>query len=386
MKVFSVHERPIFVYKDVVRHPFPNVVTKYFDLADEILYGCSNFVELPKEKAAKLNELHDPNIQFLPLGRIQTIKSLFKSLFNNPVLTKGVEEADIIVARLPSFTGLKAIHIAKRLGKPYMAEVIGCAWDAYWNYGIKGKLLAPIIFYLTKRAVKNASHTVYVTDKFLQNRYPCKGKSIGASNVCISETPDEVLKNRLNKIESNDSKVITLATAAGIDNPVKGHRYVIEALRFLNTGAVKYHYYLLGGGSDTYLKSIAQKNGVTEYVHFVGQLSQENVIEFLRDKIDIYVQPSKQEGLPRALIEAMSQGCPAIGSKVAGIPELLDSNCIFKKGSVKEIVNLLRNFKKEDLQEQAKRNFEIAKNYHFNVISNRRREFFKTFKKDYKLI
>ena len=47
------------------------------------------------------------------------------------------------------------------------------------------------------------------------------------------------------------------------------------------------------------------------------------IFEFL-DSLDLYLQFSRGgEGLPRALVEGMSRGCPAIGSTVGGIPELL---------------------------------------------------------------
>ena len=50
------------------------------------------------------------------------------------------------------------------------------------------------------------------------------------------------------------------------------------------------------------------------------------------DDIDIYVQPSFQEGLPRALVEAMSGGRPAFASTTGGIPELLPADCLHCPG------------------------------------------------------
>ena len=44
------------------------------------------------------------------------------------------------------------------------------------------------------------------------------------------------------------------------------------------------------------------------------------------DNIDVFIMPSLQEGLPRSMVEAMSRGCNVIGSRVGGIPELLDDN------------------------------------------------------------
>ena len=39
--------------------------------------------------------------------------------------------------------------------------------------------------------------------------------------------------------------------------------------------------------------------------------------------VDIYVQPSKYEGAPMALMEALWLGKPAIGTRVSGIPEMI---------------------------------------------------------------
>lgn len=388
MIVFSVHERPLYTHNGNIYHPYLNVITKYFGLGDTIIYGCSNFIDIPQEKAEKLEKVKNANIKFIQLYRINSLKSLIQGIkYNNPILKTAIKNSDIIVARLPSFSGLQAIHWARKYKKPYMVELIGCAWDGYWNYGIKGKLLAPWIFLLTKRAVLNATHSVYVTDHFLQHRYPCKGKSIGASNVSINSVDPKILGERISRIESGQNNITKIATAAGIDNPVKGQQYVIKAISYLNSkeNPHKYHYYLIGGGSSKFLKNVAKRYGVEQYIHFVGQISQKNVISFLSN-IDIYIQPSKQEGLPRALIEAMSQGCPSIGSNIAGIPELLDKSCLFKKGKVNEIISLLKQFEnKEIMKKQAIRNFETAKKYQLTEISKKRNSFFDEFKQDYNI-
>jgi glycosyltransferase involved in cell wall biosynthesis len=133
-----------------------------------------------------------------------------------------------------------------------------------------------------------------------------------------------------------------------------------------------------GGGDKTYLQSIAEKYSVADKVIFEGSIPHERIFDYL-DDIDIYVQPSKTEGLPRALIEAMSRGCPCIGSNAGGIPELLDNAYIFRSGNVKELVTILANFDVEKMVKQAKRNFEFSKGYAKEVIETRRNEFFKQF-------
>src|SRR5690606_15570335 len=116
---------------------------------------------------------------------------------------------------------------------------------------------------------------------------------------------------------------IIIGTTAAIDVKHKGQQYVIEALGELKkNGYTKFEYHLVGGGDPAYLKSIAKRHNIEENIHFLGTLPHNKVFEWL-DNIDIYVQPSRQEGLPRALIEAMSRGLPAFGANTAGIPELL---------------------------------------------------------------
>ena len=95
------------------------------------------------------------------------------------------------------------------------------------------------------------------------------------------------------------------------------------------------------------------------------------------DGVDIYLQPSLVEGLPRALIEAMSRGCPAVGSSVGGIPELLDRSMVFSHTNVEkfqEIILTLLNDKSLMLTE-AKENFINAKKYESGSLDAKRKEF-----------
>ena len=158
----------------------------------------------------------------------------------------------------------------------------------------------------------------------------------------------------------------------------KGQEYVIQAIAELKKQGYDFEYRLVGGGDKSRLQSIADKFGVQDKVIFEGSMPHERVFDYL-DNIDVYIQPSKTEGLPRALIEAMSRGCPCIGSNAGGIPELLDTNFIFNSGSVKELATMLANFDIEKMFDQAKRNFECSKGYAKEVIETRRYKFLKEF-------
>mgnify|MGYP001477453972 FL=1 len=175
---------------------------------------------------------------------------------------------------------------------------------------------------------------------------------------------------------------IIIGTTAAVNVRYKGQQYVIQALgKLKKKGITNYEYQLVGAGDQSYLKSIAQKYDVVDQVKFLGPKRHDEVFKWL-DSIDIYVQPSRQEGLPRALIEAMSRGLPAFGAKTAGIPELLQEEFLFSntRKNIDEICNILINFDKEKMIKQANFNFKVAKRYDRLTIEKRRQEFFKYFK------
>lgn len=282
---------------------------------------------------------------------------------------------------MPSILGMIAIYYAKKLNKPYLIEMVGCPLGSLWNHSWKGKLVAPIMWFLTKYFVKKAEYVTYVTSEFLQKRYPTVGKTLSCSDVALQSLDDSILENRLRKIENMDlNKTIILATIGAVNVRYKGQETVIKAISKLKSLGYKFEYYLVGGGDNSYLRSISRKYNVTDEVKFLGFLTHDKVFKFL-DDVDIYIQPSKTEGLPRALIEAMSRACPAIGNNVGGIPELINPKFLIKNGKVSSLCELLEKMigKRELLINEAIRSFNKAKEFDINYLNNKRNLFYKEF-------
>lgn len=326
------------------------------------------------------------------VGRVideETVNSNY-SLILNPnvkIVTKSeleseIKAADRVVVRLPSINGYKAVWLAQKYKKPLMLEVVGCTLDAYWNYGIKGKTLALPAYLLMRLCVRNAHYVVYVTSKFLQKRYPCKGKSMAISDVAIQPITESVLEKRLEKI-GNNSDVTVMGTAGAIDVEYKGQEFVIRAIPEImkRTGKIV-RYELAGSGNPDRLKKIAEECGVSENVVFKGVINHEMMNDWL-DSLDIYLQPSMLEGLSRAIVEAMSRGLPCAASKCGGNPELIEDAYLFRKNSKQKlpmficdsVVNI-----EENIADVAKRNFNFANTqYSSDVLNLRRDEFYNEF-------
>lgn len=297
-------------------------------------------------------------------------------------LKRIVREQDLVIGRFDSIVACRAASCAKQEGKPFYAELMADAWDGYWNHGIIGKILAPYMFIETRRAVRKANYALYVTNAHLQKRYPCKCSSISASNVNIDEPCNDILNKRIEHIRNRDYKELRLLTLGGVDVYAKGQQFVIKAIPLLNKHGIRVKYYLAGTGDQTTLKKLTKSLNVEDQVCFLGGLSHDMVLETL-DYIDIYIQPSLQEGLPRSVIEAMSRGCPCLGSRTAGTPELIQPEYIFKRKSPVAITNaIISIFNTEIMLEQASRNFNEARKYSNNILEEKRNTYFNMIKDD----
>lgn len=78
---------------------------------------------------------------------------------------------------------------------------------------------------------------------------------------------------------------------------------------------------LLGDGERMEeMKALAAELGIGEHVHFLG--AQSNVYPYLHEA-DIFLLPSKYEGMPMTIIEAMGTGLPVVATAVGGVPDMI---------------------------------------------------------------
>lgn len=312
----------------------------------------------------------------------------FKSALKNRFLVKRkmaleIAAHDYLIIRLPSEFGLLAVSLAVRQGKPFIIELAGCAKDALWFYGsLKAKIYSFVSFFRTRLAVKKASHVIYVSAEYLQSRYPAAScaVSVNISNVTISKFYDSILCVREAKIRASKA-VVTLGVIGSLKTKYKGVHTAIKALSLLRIrGEQLYNLRVLGAGDTSYYRLLAVKLQVSDLVFFDGVIAPGDPVLNWIDKLDIYLQPSFTEGVPRALIEAMSRACPAIGSSAGGIPELLENDFIFSPGDAAALASIISNFKEDIAISQARRNFSISKLYDYHVLEKRRNSFFEDFK------
>ena len=115
-----------------------------------------------------------------------------------------------------------------------------------------------------------------------------------------------------------------LVSVGGFDHPVKGHDVLIEALARLPDplrGAARLT--IVGEGRlGPALEAQARRCGV--HLQLPGAVGGPAAVRPFFDQADLFVLASRSEGQPRALIEAMAAGLPAVATAVGGTAELLD--------------------------------------------------------------
>jgi L-malate glycosyltransferase len=105
---------------------------------------------------------------------------------------------------------------------------------------------------------------------------------------------------------------------------VKGHRYLIDAVRILRESGVDVSVDILGDGElRPTLEDQAHCLGMHGAVRFHGYLRRPVVAQMMRDA-DVFVLPSLWENMPCVLLEAMASGLPSVATRVGGVPEIIN--------------------------------------------------------------
>ena len=364
-------------------HRFTYELWKRYQFEQVIV--AARMIEMsPQKQIERLDKASGSGIYF---EKIPNIHSLVDRLRNTRYVKQKISDlldnSDALIARLPSEIGFVAVEVALKLKKPWAIEVVGHIWDSYWNYGtINGKLYAPFSMLKMRSIVKKAPFAIYVTESYLQQSFPSSGITASASNVEIPQVSEDVLVKRKRKIVETCSS-ITIGLIGALYAKYKGIDTAIDAIKILKEKVtIEIKLMVLGGGDPKPWQLKADSVGLSKHIEFCGTVPSGNAVSEWLDMIDLYIQPSLTEGLPRSLIEAMSRGCPSIGSTAGGIPELLESNLLHKPKDAEQLARLLYNFiQNKDLQlQQAIRNFQFAKRYNKELLDNKRHQFWKQFK------
>ena len=311
------------------------------------------------------------------VGLFGLLKSSLKMLFQ---LIKASNFTGLFLCRVPSQNAIILTQILRIKRKLYALEVVGDPYDVF-SSGVGGKLaniLRNVSTIALKKQCKHALGVSYVTEHYLQKRYPA-GKDTHQSfysSIMLNDT--QIAKQA--RIYSNSAR--KLLFVGSLNQLYKAPDILLLAFAKLVTVDKSFQLTLLGTGKYlSVLKQQARSLYIDQNVHFIGEVNSNEVVSYLQDA-DLFVLPSRTEGLPRAMIEAMAQALPCIGSSVGGIPELLDIEFCPPADEVETLFECLIKLcdNKDKLTQQSAINLTKSQNYHYETLTAKRDSFYQTLK------
>lgn len=323
-----------------------------------------------------------PGVRFALVSEYPLMQRLFELPGEaRTILLREMAEADAVLVRLPSDLGNLAARIAMQRGMAWGGEAVGCAWDGYGNHGnFLSRAYAPVAMRRMQRVAAASDRMLYVTREFLQRRYPGPEDSVGVSDVEIVTLDDVMLQARQTRLEElREGRQPVFGTIASLRIMSKGVQDAIRAIAKMKAAGLRVEYRVLGAGDRDPWIARAASAGVAEQVRFDGTRASGNGVRSWLDGIDIHLQPSYQEGLPRATIEAMSRGCACTGSSAGGLPELLPPERIHAPGDVNALAALMRRFVREPefVGRAAKQDLTTSLQYLPNAVNEKRDSFYR---------
>ncbi len=269
----------------------------------------------------------------VPIGRIgvcplpfyagprQLLMRLPRVLWGVGAATRGTS---LCLFRLPGTVGLIGGAWCRLRGRQYAVEVIGDPVGVLRSgvLGTVGRVFAAAAAALMRYVVAGADAGHFVTSRTLQDLYPLAPGVMEHSYSNVSLTEEDFIAG-----PRTDPRPVRRLIAVGThDQLYKGHDDLIRAVALLAGRKIDVHLDLVGDGRHRgLLEELARANGVDDRVTFHGRINAREELRGLLDAADLFCMPSRTEGLPRALIEAMARGVPALGTAVGGIPELINA-------------------------------------------------------------
>jgi hypothetical protein len=290
---------------------------------------------------------------------------------------------DGAIVRLPSLIGPLACHEALRAGVPFLVEMVGDPFDALWNHGsAAGKLAAVPMALLNGRCVRRAPFATYVTAWTLQRRYPTDGVAAAVSDVIIDRPDPDVLARRVAALAHRRSgDPAALGLVGSYDVTYKGHETALRAMALLRAEGRAVTLRCIGVGDPSRWRDRAATLGIAAAVDLGPPRRQGAAVLDWLEGLDLYVAPSLQEGLPRALVEAMSRALPAVGSRRGGIPELVDARWLHRPGDARGLARLVGALLDDpaELEAQARRSWATAARFDARDLEARREAIIRRF-------
>ncbi|NJE05720.1 glycosyltransferase family 4 protein [Thermococcus sp. M36] len=230
-------------------------------------------------------------------------------------------EFDLIHAHFTWPSGYAAARLSKEFNVPLVITAHG--YDVY-DLPFRSREW----FRKVKFALDSADHVITVS----KSNFVILVEKLGIAENKISIIPngfdsnlfrpmDKALARKQLNLPQDKKVVLNVANLV----PIKGHKYLIEAIKNVVKGREDIMLIIVGDGPlRKDLEKQINKLNLESYVKLVGAKPHHEIPLWI-NAADLFVLPSLSEGNPTVMFEALGVGLPFVGATVGGIPEIITS-------------------------------------------------------------
>lgn len=329
----------------------------------------------------------EPKIEYFPLPIFHGPKEYLKVFWKTRKLAKeSIKGCDVAILRVPSTVAMVVGKFVKKENKPYATEVVYDAEDGW-------RLSSGLSRLVWKKIDKDLRSLCYcaegvscVTERYMQRNYFSKKNNAFHSHYSSLALPISFYATTPKKFPQGNLFVVAHTSKQIQFNGRKGHKELVTAISLLNKKGVNIRVKFAGEDYENGIEKLQQyanQLGVADKIEFVGYLDKTHLSSFLESS-DLFVLPTKAEGLPRVIIEAMAKALPCISTKVSGNSELLDDEYLIEDFyDVDALVNRIEKVvNNHDVYEsESAKNLKKSLEYEEMLLQKRRDDFYLNLRK-----
>ena len=335
--------------------PYIREMNSWFNYVDEVIIVAP----LKTKELDVIDECykHDA-IKFSEVKAFQltSVNTIFKALLNSPkiiwTIYKAMAQADHIHLRCPGNMGLLGAVVQMAFPKKKKTAKYAGNWDPKsrqpWSYKLQKWILSNTLL------TKNMQVLVY-------GEWPNQTKNIKPFfTATYSEAEIKNVECRSKNLELNDKiNFLFVGTLAKGKQPL----YAIQLVEQLNQSGKHVNLEMYGEGTlRTTLENYITTHNLQEYVTLKGNQSKETIKAAYQNS-HFLILPSKSEGWPKAVAEAMFWGCVPLVTPVSCVPYMVDfgnRGVLLEENLEKDsttIVHLIKDVKAYELKSKAAQNW-----------------------------
>jgi glycosyltransferase involved in cell wall biosynthesis len=301
----------------------------------EVLVLTSRYASLPHseswqgvriERVAALRRRQDRS------GLVEQVSFILAgSLAASPLLK--TFQAEVVLAFFGVPSGPIAWLLRKRHGLPYLVSMRGGDVPGFrpYDFGTYHRLMAPFLRSIWREAGCLVANSNGLRDLALKFE----------PSACIELVPNGVDLQAFKP----DVRAWSPPRLLSVGRLVHQKGFDLAARALAGMRELDWQWVIAGDGSfRPEFEILCRELGISERVHLPGWQSKEQLTQQYQ-RANLFVFPSRHEGMPNAVLEAMASGLPVVASRIAGNEELVvhnETGMLFQSESVTELQSCLK--------------------------------------------